>query len=81
MLTLLCRAYTDSQRGSIQQLAVNPPDDYPSMTDSQLSTMSSVLHAPQFKPILRSYSRLEDSSTQTQVEESFYGECKDAQVT
>ena len=51
------------------------------MTDSQLSTMSSVLHAPQFKPILRSYSRLEDSSTQTQVEESFYGECKDVQVT
>ena len=44
--------------------------------------MSSVLHAPHFnnKSMLQSFSRLEDSSTQTQLEESFFSESKDAQI-
>ncbi len=82
-MPLSFRALTDSQRdlSNIQQLSVIQADDYPCMTDSQMSTKSSVVHAPQFKPVLRTISRLEDSSTQTQVEESYYAEhSKDVQV-
>ena len=52
--------------------------DYPSLTDSQMSGRSSLVHLPHLTgPKSRTVSRLEDSATQTQVEESFFSENKD----
>lgn len=52
--------------------------DYPSLTDSQMSGRSSMVHLPHLTgPKSRTVSRLEDSATQTQVEESFFSENKD----
>ncbi len=50
--------------------------DYP--TDSQMSGRSSMVHLPHLAGHKsRTVSRLEDSATQTQVEESFFSENKD----
>ena len=50
--------------------------DYP--TDSQMSGRSSMIHLPHLAGTKsRTVSRLEDSATQTQVEESFFSENKD----
>ena len=50
--------------------------DYP--TDSQMSGRSSMIHLPHLAGTKsRTVSRLEDSATQTQVEDSFYSENRD----
>ena len=74
----MTRAFVDSQRSN-NNLLVSLHDDLPSLTDGQLSPLSA-MHAPHVKPTMRSFSRLEDSSTQTQVEDNFFSESKDAQV-
>lgn len=75
------RAYTESQRRVSVLVHHNADMDYPCLTDSQMSGRSSMIHLPQLTGHKsRTVSRLEDSATQTQVEESFFSENKDAEV-
>nr|CAH0106892.1 unnamed protein product [Daphnia galeata] len=73
----LSQAYTENQR-RVSVMVHNHAEmmDYP--TDSQMSGRSSMIHLPHLAGTKsRTVSRLEDSATQTQVEESFFSENKD----
>lgn len=73
----LSQAYTENQR-RVSVVVHNHAEmmDYP--TDSQMSGRSSMIHLPHLAGHKsRTVSRLEDSATQTQVEESFFSENRD----